>query len=325
MELRADMSTSIEQMLSSDQDLQFYTCRDFQIAGLQEPVEIGFRVYGAPKKDGSNVVLAPTWLGASSADFKEMEYIGPGQILDTDRYCIIVVDALGNGISTSPSTIASEQALLISMDDMVSAQYELLTQHLNLEKIHAILGISMGGMQAFKWLERYPGFVSKVSTIVSAVEVGQYDKVCWTTYIDIANQLLSLPGGEELVRDLWSKIDCLVFRSPHQLNEVLGEQSMDELFEESRLFSLRMEIVDRIAQMDAIRKLDIKLPHPSDLKTELQFIYAETDVAVTPFASLEKMKPYSAELVPLPTPHGHLSLLADMEFLNKAVNAFLSR
>lgn len=91
--------------------------------------------------------------------------IGPGKALDTDRFFIVATDAIGNGISTSPSTSATQPRMRFpqfSIRDMVHAQHRLLTEHLGLRRVRAVVGASMGGMQALQWGVSHPGFMDKL-------------------------------------------------------------------------------------------------------------------------------------------------------------------
>jgi homoserine O-acetyltransferase len=69
---------------------------------------------------------------------------------------VILVDALGNGLSSSPSNTSNFPD--ITIHDMVVAEHELLTRKLKISHLYAVMGISMGGMQTFEWLASYPDF-----------------------------------------------------------------------------------------------------------------------------------------------------------------------
>ncbi|MEA2913971.1 MAG: homoserine O-acetyltransferase/O-succinyltransferase [Bradyrhizobium sp.] len=103
----------------------------------------------APADD--NVILVLTAIGSTHhrLDF----LIGPGRPLDPDRHFIICVDAIGNGLTTSPSNSATQPDLAFprfSIRDMVASQRRLLDV-LGIAKLAAVVGASMGGMQALQW------------------------------------------------------------------------------------------------------------------------------------------------------------------------------
>ncbi len=87
------------------------------------------------------------------------ELFGSGQPLDASRYFIIIPDALGAGQSARPSDGLRAGFPRYDYDDMVLAQYRLLTEGLGIRHLRLVLGNSMGGMHAWQWGVRYPGFM----------------------------------------------------------------------------------------------------------------------------------------------------------------------
>jgi len=87
------------------------------------------------------------------------ELFGPGQPLDASKYYIIIPDALGHGASTKPSDGLKAKFPRYDYTDMVDAQHRLLTEGLGIRHVRLILGNSMGGMQAWLWGARYPGYM----------------------------------------------------------------------------------------------------------------------------------------------------------------------
>src|SRR5512136_2305187 len=130
---------------------------DFRLENGQviKDCRLGYRTFGTLNKSRSNAILFPTWLAGTSEDLVTLGFIGPSKIADTSRYFVIAVDAFGNGVSSSPSTSSKQPGRSFpefSMRDMVKAQHLLLTKHLHLKQLYAVIGISMGGMQAFQWV-----------------------------------------------------------------------------------------------------------------------------------------------------------------------------
>ena len=87
------------------------------------------------------------------------ELFGPGQPLDAARHFIILPDAIGTGKSAKPSDGLRAKFPKYDYDDMVQAQYRLVTEALGLRHLRLVLGNSMGGMQAYLWGVKYPGFM----------------------------------------------------------------------------------------------------------------------------------------------------------------------
>jgi homoserine O-acetyltransferase len=84
------------------------------------------------------------------------ELFGPGQALDASKYFIILPDAIGTGKSSKPSDGLRAAFPAYNYDDMVDAQYRLVTEHLKIDKLRLIIGNSMGGMQTWMWSIKYP-------------------------------------------------------------------------------------------------------------------------------------------------------------------------
>ena len=142
-----------------------WIARDFKFStGEVFPeVRLHYTTIGAP---GGEPVLVLHGTGGSGAamlnkDFAD-ELFGPGQPLDASRYYIILPDALGTGKSTRPSDGLRAKFPRYNYDDMVAAQYRLVTEGLGVKHLRVIVGNSMGGMQAWMWAVKYPAFMDAV-------------------------------------------------------------------------------------------------------------------------------------------------------------------
>ncbi len=87
------------------------------------------------------------------------ELFGPGQPLDTERYYVILPDAIGHGKSSKPSDGLRMAFPHYNYDDMVDAYHRLLTEHLDVAHLRAVLGNSMGGMETWIFAQRYPAMM----------------------------------------------------------------------------------------------------------------------------------------------------------------------
>ncbi|HKX40627.1 MAG TPA: alpha/beta fold hydrolase [Burkholderiaceae bacterium] len=87
------------------------------------------------------------------------ELFGPGQPLDAGKHFLILPDSIGTGRSSKPSDGLRAAFPAYNYDDMVDAQYRLLTEHLKVKHLRVIIGNSMGGMQTWLWAQRYPDFM----------------------------------------------------------------------------------------------------------------------------------------------------------------------
>ena len=142
---------------------QFAALGDFKLeSGVLQECRIGYRTFGSLNSDQSNVILFPTWAGGTTEQLSGS--VGPGKLVDSSKYYVILVDALSNGVSSSPSNSKQQPRMRfpkITIRDMVNTQHELLTRVFHLQHVKAVLGISMGGMQTFQWMTAYPGFMDK--------------------------------------------------------------------------------------------------------------------------------------------------------------------
>jgi len=85
------------------------------------------------------------------------ELFGPGQPLDASKYYIIIPDSVGHGKSSKPSDGLKTGFPKYDYDDMVDAQYRLVTEGLGIKHLRLVIGNSMGGMHTWLWAVRYPG------------------------------------------------------------------------------------------------------------------------------------------------------------------------
>ena len=95
------------------------------------------------------------------------ELFGPGQPLDAAKYFIILPDAVGHGKSSKPSDGLRMKFPRYNYDDMVDAQYRLLTEGLGVKHLRLVIGNSMGGMQTWIWGEQHPGFMDALVPMAS--------------------------------------------------------------------------------------------------------------------------------------------------------------
>ena len=95
------------------------------------------------------------------------ELFGPGQPLDAATHFLILPDAIGAGKSSRPSDGMRMKFPKYNYDDMVVSQYRLVTEHLGLRHLRAVLGISGGGMQTWIFGEMYPDFIDALVPMAS--------------------------------------------------------------------------------------------------------------------------------------------------------------
>jgi homoserine O-acetyltransferase len=154
-----------------------WTARDFKLqSGETLPeVRLHYTTLGTPRRDEkggvTNAVLmlhGTTGTGKSFlAPNMAGELFGPGQPLDATRWYVILPDGLGRGGSTKPSDGLRAKFPRYGYGDVVAAQHLLVTQGLGVDHLHAVVGTSMGGMQAWMWGERWPDMMDALMPIAS--------------------------------------------------------------------------------------------------------------------------------------------------------------
>ena len=95
------------------------------------------------------------------------ELLGPGQPLDASKYFIIFPDAIGAGKSSKPSDGLRAKFPRYNYDDMVAAQYRLVTEGLGIRHLRLVLGNSMGGMHTWLWGVTHPDFMDALVPMAS--------------------------------------------------------------------------------------------------------------------------------------------------------------
>ena len=139
-----------------------WTVRDFKFhtGEVLPELRLHYRTVGAPTGQPVLVLHGTTQSGAAMlAPTFGGELFGEGQPLDAKRYYIILPDSVGHGKSSKPSDGMRAKFPRYNYDDMVDAQYRLLTEHLGVKKLRLAIGNSMGGMQVWIWAQKYPDFV----------------------------------------------------------------------------------------------------------------------------------------------------------------------
>jgi homoserine O-acetyltransferase/O-succinyltransferase len=140
-----------------------------------DPVKIHYATLGKPHRnaegDIDNAVLVLHWTGADgrvllSPTFTKALF-DPGHPLDASRYYLIFPDSVGHGQSSKPSDGLKAKFPNYDYGDIVDLQHKLITETLDVKHLHAILGISMGGMNAWQWAEAYPDMMDGVMPVVS--------------------------------------------------------------------------------------------------------------------------------------------------------------
>jgi homoserine O-acetyltransferase len=143
-------------------DFQFHT------GEVLKEVKLGYITLGDPKHPAVLILhgTAGSAKGMLGKDFGG-ELFKAGQVLDANKYFIIIPDSIGVGKSSKPSDGLKAQFPRYNYKDMVVGQYRLLTEGLGIQHLQLVLGNSMGGMQVWLWGTNYPGFADYLVPMAS--------------------------------------------------------------------------------------------------------------------------------------------------------------
>jgi homoserine O-acetyltransferase len=154
-----------------------YSIRDFKFVSgeILPELRIHYRTLGKINKDASgrvtNAVLILHGTTGSGAQFIRPEFagelFGKDQPLDASKFFIVLPDGIGHGKSSKPSDGSRAQFPRYGYEDMIAAQYRLLTDGLAVNHARLIMGTSMGGMQTWLWGESHPEFMDALMPLAS--------------------------------------------------------------------------------------------------------------------------------------------------------------
>ena len=304
-----------------------------------------FVTHGSLNADRSNAILV---CAALTATHHRLDFlIGPGRALDPARWFIVATDPIGNGLSTSPSNSARQPGMRFPrfvLRDMVEAQHRLLTGHLGLDRLHAIVGASMGGMQALQWGVSHPDFMKKLVAMTPmarttpwAVLVTETARACL-----MADPAWTGDGFADIPVRGWTAyaglMNALLMRTPAAVDGALADVDaahawFARLVDQHRAVSF--DAHDYLYQSWAYEAHDVGTsPGFDDTEAALRTIVARTLILAPPVdlfnpaaAAHEAARVVGARFVEIPSSQGHLAAsstdVADARFLDQAIDDFL--
>jgi homoserine O-acetyltransferase len=296
---------------------------------------LGYRTWGKLNSQRSNAVLFPTWFSGRSEDIQAL--VGAGKLVDSARYFVIAVDALGDGVSSSPSSSATQPRLkfpAFTIHDMVAAEYRLAIEKLQLTHVHAVMGISMGGMQSFEWTVSYPDFMDVAIPIEGSPRLTGYDLLLWHAEEDALRTDPAWRGGSYAKSPPLAAVQVLgqmnMTTPAYYARSHPPEKFAADYAEYSVTGIAPFDANDCLYQLEAMIHLDVAHGGTLDsaakrVKAKMLVVVSAQDHLVNPKPALDFAALLGAKTLVLESDCGHLAPLCAAAKLNPVVEAFLNR
>jgi homoserine O-acetyltransferase len=169
----------------------------FRSGDTMPALKLHYTTLGKPARDASgrvtNAVLILHGTTGTGKQFLLPQFAGvlygPGQLLDTARYYVILPDGIGHGKSSKPSDGLRARFPHYEYADMVAAQHRLLVDGLHVNHLRLVMGTSMGCMHAWMWGEAYPGFADALMPLAcEPVQIAGRNRIMRTMIMDAIRQ-----------------------------------------------------------------------------------------------------------------------------------------
>jgi homoserine O-acetyltransferase len=333
--------------------------------------ELAYETWGSLSPRRDNAILLHTGLSASShARSHERnpvpgwweEFIGPGRALDTDRFQVICTNLLGGCYgSTGPPSLDPDRGRpygsdfpILTVGDMVRAQL-LLLDHLGIERLHASLGASLGGMQSLEIAARAPERVGRLVSISAALR--SYPQSIAMRFVQRQAVMADADwaGGHYYGRSfphrgqrVAREIGTITYRSGPEWQERFGRRRrgtgpprLDEDFQvegylthQADKFCLQYDansylyISKAMDLFDLLEEDDDGVPWVDRVRCPALVVGVTTDVLFPVWQQRElaealEKRGVSVDYVELDSPYGHDTFLVDRERVGSAVRAHL--
>jgi len=221
-------------------NLYYTQTNDFELeSGIVLPkVKIAFKTYGKLNADCSNVIWVCHALTANAeVDGWWPEMFGPGTVLDPEKNFIVCPNFLGSCYGTTgassaevPEKFQLKNFPLVTIADMVKA-HRLVAKHLNIEKIHLLIGASLGGQQALQWAVSFPEDIHQLCVLATNAFHSPWG-IAFNTSQRLAMEAdesfqKNLPDGGKAGLKAARSIALLSYRTPDIYNSTQAEKSSD--------------------------------------------------------------------------------------------------
>lgn len=319
------------------QEQQYAMLGDFKLESGEviRNCRIGYRLFGKLNDAKSNAVLFPTWFTGASEDLAA--HIGSGNLADSSKYFVIAVDALGNGVSSSPSNSQLQPRMnfpKFTIRDMVNSQYQLVTRTLGLQRLFAVVGISMGGMQTFEWAVAHPDFLRYAVPIVSSPQLTSYDLLLWTAEahaIENDPQWQSGNYSSPLSMKVVHDIHNLALTTPAQRIRETPRGQFSSFLKTVEEPAKPKDANDWLLQLNAMLRHDVARSYGGSLEKAAAAVHAKLmavvvleDHMVNPATSIRFANLMKAQTLEIASDCGHLAVGCEKPRISIEISRFLA-
>jgi len=244
----------------------------FHSGEMLPELRLHYTTLGSSQRDSrgrvTNAVLIPHGTGGDGHQFQRPQFAGvlfaPGGLLDPAITYVILPDGIGHGKSSKPSDGLHAHFPHYDYDDMVAAQYALVTRGLKVNHLRLIMGTSMGCMHSFVWGETHPDFMDAMMPLACLpVQIAGRNRMWRKMVIDAIEKDPAWNDGEykeEPKQALRAAADVLMIAgsAPQQLQKAYpSRDAADKYAEESIGRQMAgLDANDLLYQVSASRNYD---------------------------------------------------------------------
>lgn len=294
---------------------------DFKLVSGQSihACKLGYRTLGRLNAAKSNAVLMPTAFTRQSADVVDW-VSGKKPLFDPSPYFLIVVDALGDGISCPASASSSQRSAAfprITIKDMVEAEHALVTRTLGLSHLHAVIGVSMGAMQTFQWAVQYPEFMDEAIPIDGSPQPTSADLLL---YHAIEEAMPNMTAGRLIL--------AMAVFTPQYRVEHTSRSEFENFFKEAVAPDNTFDSSDWRSQAEAMLTLDVAnggalSAASARVRARMLIVASEQDHAANPGPALEFARLVHAQTLELHGDCGHVAPFCEVDKVRPVIESFL--
>ena len=340
---------------------------------LLKQVRVGWESYGTLDRERSNAILVTHYFSATSHAAGRYTahdvlpgywdaIIGPGKAIDTNKFFVLSSDTLVNlnardpqVITTGPASIDPDTGArygmdfpIVSIHDFVQLQ-KALVESLGIKRLHAVVGPSMGALQAYQWAQSYPDMVGRIMPVIGAAG-GDPFLIAW---LDIWAQPVRLdpkwrsgnyPESDPPIDVLTAALKTVTLHANQsEWAASFGHAPAAPRCDPAQALSHRFMIEDAVGQLAAMRVVtadannflylikanQLACADPQQIKVPTLILYSPTDLLFpqpwierTAAAIREAGTPI--DMAPLHGPNGHLNGVLHIAQASERIAAFLT-